>query len=109
MRPVQSLTLAAMLAALSTTFSDIPDPRRADRVDSSLYDTLMSGFAMMVLQHPSLLECQRTMQQRRGRCTLEIIFGVPAVPSATQRHDILAGVPGELLRPLLPSNSRSAG
>jgi hypothetical protein len=103
MRPLHSLTLEAMLTLLSTTFSHIPDPRRADRVDYSLHDTLMSGFAMMFFQHPSLLEFQRKMHQRRGRCNLETIFGVHEVPSDSQMRDILDGVPVELLRPLLPT------
>src|SRR6266478_6984941 len=76
MRPLQSLTLEAMIDTVSTTFGAIPDPRRPDRVDYSLHDTLLSGFAMMVFQHPSLLEFQRKMQQRRGRCNLATIFGV---------------------------------
>jgi len=103
MRPLQSLTLEAMIDTVSTTFGAIPDPRRPDRVDSSLHDTLLSGFAMMVFQHPSLLEFQRKMQQRRGRCNLATIFGVWQVPSDTQMRDILDGVPVELLRPLLPT------
>jgi hypothetical protein len=103
MRPLQSLTLTAMIDILSSTFSHIPDPRRADRVDYSLHDTLMSGFAMMFFQHPSLLEFQRKMHHRRGRCNLETIFGVTAVPSDTQMRTILDGVPPELLRPLLPA------
>src|SRR6266478_3493302 len=52
MRPLQSLTLEAMIDTVSTTFGAIPDPRRPDRVDYSLHDTLLSGFAMMVFQHP---------------------------------------------------------
>ena len=103
MRPLQSLTLEAMIDTLSSTFRYIPDPRRADRVDYSLHDTLMSGFAMMFFQHPSLLEFQRKMRQRRGRCNLEPLFGVTQVPSDTQMRAILDGVPPELLRPLLPA------
>ena len=103
MRPLQSLTLEAMLHTLSTTFSHMPDPRRTDRVNYSLHDTLMSGFAMMFFQHPSLLEFQRKMKQRRGRCNLETLFGVREVPSDTQMRDVLDGVPVELLRPLLPT------
>src|SRR5215470_18822931 len=98
MRPLQSLTLEAMIDTLSSTFSHIPDPRRADRVDYSLHDTLMSGFAMMFFQHASLLEFQRKMHHRRGRCNLATIFAVHEVPSATQRREILDGVPIELLR-----------
>jgi hypothetical protein len=103
MRPLQSLTLEAMIALLSTTFGRIPDTRQADRVDYSLHDTLMSGFAMLFFQHASLLEFQRKMKQRRGRCNLETIFGVHEVPSDTQMREILDGVPVELLRPLLPA------
>ena len=52
MRPLQSLTFEALIDTVSTTFGAIPDPRRPDRVDYSLHDTLLSGFAMMVFQHP---------------------------------------------------------
>jgi len=102
MRPLQSLTLEAMIDVLSTRFAHIPDIRQPDRVDYSLHDTLMSGFAMMFFQHPSLLEFQRKMKQRRSRCNLETIFAVHEVPSDTQMREILDGVPVELLRPVLP-------
>jgi hypothetical protein len=102
MRPVQSLTLESIIDVLSTTFGLIPDTRCPDRVDYSLHDTLMSGFAMLFFQPPSLLECQRKMQQRRGRCNLETLFGVHEVPSDTQRREILDGVPVALLRQALP-------
>jgi hypothetical protein len=102
MRPLQSVTLEAMIDVLSTTFGLIPDPRQADRVDYSLHDTLMSGFAMLFFQHASLLEFQRKMKQRRGRCNLETLFGVHEVPSDTQMREILDGVRPELLRQLLP-------
>lgn len=102
MRPLQSLTVEAMIALLSDTFGRIPDCRRPGRVDYSLHDTLMSGFAMMFFQHPSLLEFQRKMAQRRGRCNLQTIFGVHEVPSDSQIREILDGVPPELLRQVLP-------
>jgi hypothetical protein len=40
MRPLISLPLEAMIELVSATFAPIPDPRRPDRVDSSLHDTL---------------------------------------------------------------------
>jgi len=101
MRPLNSLTLEAMIELVSETFAPIPDPRRPDRIDYSLHDTLMSGFAMMFFQYPNLLEFQRKMKQRRHQCNLETIFGVHEVPSDTQMRDILDGVPVELIRPLL--------
>jgi hypothetical protein len=103
MRPLTSLTLEAMIALVSHTCAPIPDPRRPDRVDYRLHDTLMSGFAMMFFQYPKRLELQRNMQQRRHQCNLATIFGVREVPSDTQMRDILDGVPVELIRPLFPA------
>src|SRR5712692_5160610 len=112
MRPLQSLTLEAMIEMVSTTFGHIPDSRCPERVNYSLHDTLLSGFAMMFFQHPSLLEFQRKMKQRRGRCNLETLFGVTEVPSDTQMRDILDAVPPNLRRRLLPTlfeKTRGAG
>jgi hypothetical protein len=103
MRPLQSLTLEAVVDLLSDTFGRLRDPRQADRVTYSLHDTLMSGFALMFFQHASLLEFQRKMQHRRGRCNLETLFGVHEVPSDTQMREILDRIPPEWLRPLLPA------
>ena len=96
-----------MIDVLSTHLAPLPDTRQADRVDYRLHDTLMSGFAMMFFQHASLLEFQRKMKQRRGRCNLETIFAVHEVPSDTQMREILDGVPVELLRQVLQSERRS--
>jgi hypothetical protein len=92
-----------MINMLSTRFAHIPDTRHPERIDDSLHDTLMSGFAMTGFQHPSLLAFQRKRQQRRSRCTLETIFGVHEVPSDTPRREILDGVPVEWLRQVFPA------
>jgi hypothetical protein len=92
-----------MIDLLSATFRRLPDARRPDRVHYSLHDTLLSGFAMLCFQHPSLLEFQRHMQQRRGRCNLATLFGVTEVPSDTPMRAILDGIPPELWRPLRPT------
>ena len=102
MRPLQSLTLEAIIALLATTFRGLEDARAAARLAYSLHDTLMSGFALMFFQHPSLLQFQRAMQQKRRRCNLGTILGVTEVPSDTQMREILDGIDPEPLRALLP-------
>jgi len=57
---------------------------------------------MMFFQHPSLLQFQRQMEKKRGRCNLNTIFRVKAVPSDTQMREILDGASPEPLRRLLP-------
>lgn len=102
MRPLQSLTLEAIVSELSTTFRELEDPRAAHQLAYPLHATLMSGFALMFFQHPSLLQFQRAMKQKRRRCNLETIFGVTAVPSDTQMREILDGVNPEPVRAVLP-------
>lgn len=102
MRPLKSLTLEAVVGKLSTSFLKISDSRALERVKYSLHDTLMSGFALMFFQHPSLLQFQERMKQQRGRCNLETIFKVKAVPSDTQMREILDDADPQALRKLLP-------
>ena len=102
MRPLESLTLDAIVSLLSDCFSHVPDSRDTNRVNFLLHDTLMSGFACMFFQHPSLLEFQRRLNQRHGRSNLETIFGVKELPSDSQMRDILDPAPTEPLRRMLP-------
>jgi hypothetical protein len=102
MRPLQTLTFDAFRDMLATTFAAIADQRDPRRITWELPAVLMSAFAMLFFQHPSLLEYQRRMQQRTGRSNLERVFQVEELPSDTQMREILDGVPLEPLRRVLP-------
>jgi hypothetical protein len=102
MRPLKSLTLEAIVDLLAATFGAVEDARAAEQLSYPLHDTLMSGFAMMFFQHPSLLQFQRAMEHKRRRCNLQTIFGVYEVPSDTQMREILDGVEPESLRGVFP-------
>jgi len=98
MRPLKSVTLEAIIDLLATTFGAVDEPRATDRLSSPRHDTVMSGFALMFFQHPSLWQFQRALEHKRRRCNLQTIFGVHEVPSDTQRREILDGVAPESLR-----------
>jgi hypothetical protein len=102
MRPLKSLTLEARIKLLGTTFGAVTDGRVVEQCRYALANTLMSGFAMMFFQHPSLLQFQRAMEKKRQRGNLQTIFGVHEIPSDTQRREILDGVEPEALRAVLP-------
>jgi hypothetical protein len=102
MRPLKSLTLEAIVGLLADRFGAITDARAKEQRRYSLPDTLMSGFALMFFQHPSLLQFQRAMEKKRRRCNLQTIFGVHEIPSDTQMREILDGVGPESLRAVLP-------
>lgn len=102
MRPLKSLTLEAIVDLLATTFGDVEDARAADQLSYPLHDTLLSGFALMFFQHPSLWQFQRAMEKKRRRGNLQTICGVHEIPSDTQMREILDGVKPEALRGVLP-------
>lgn len=89
MRPLKSLSLSTLIKKLSAAFRRMPDERAPERVSYGLHDTLLSGLAMFFFQHRSLLQFQERLKQRLGRCNLETIFQVTAVPSDTQMRTIL--------------------
>jgi hypothetical protein len=102
MRPLKSLTFDQVIKELRGTFEQVPDERAIDQVLYPMADTLMSGFAMLFFQHPSLLNFQRVMEKKKQDCNLKTIFKVKAVPSDTQMRTILDGAPPEPLRAVLP-------
>ena len=102
MRPLKSLTLEAIVEHLRAQFRAIVDTRAQEQLSYTLPDTLMSGFALLFFQHPSLLQFQRAMAKKRQRCNSQTIFGVHAIPSDTQLRESLDGVAPESLRKVLP-------
>jgi hypothetical protein len=102
MRPLKSLTFEALRDLLARTFKKIPDERAPERVKWQLHSVLMSAFAMLFFQHPSLLNYQRRMKDKRGLSNLERVFQINDLPSDTQMREILDGVPPEELRQVLP-------
>jgi len=102
MRPLQTLTFDAFRDDLARTFAQIEDTRDPQRLTWELAAVLLSAFAMLFFQHPSLWEYQRRMKECTGQSNLERVFRVLAIPSDTQMREILDGVPTEPLRRVLP-------
>ena len=100
MRPLKSLTVAAIGELLATSFDAVADPRAVEQLPYPLHDTLRSGFALRFFQPPSLLQFQRARQQKRRRGNLQTVCGVQEVPSDPQMREILDGVAPEVLRAL---------
>lgn len=92
----KDLCADALLRTLKSEFSQAPDGRHG-KVEISMADALMSGFAMFSLKDPSLL----AFEERRKRCdpNLQAIYRIDRVPSDTQMREICDGVAAEGLRP----------
>lgn len=74
---------------LSNRIFQIEDYRQERKVEYSVHDCVMSGFAMMYLQDPSLLEFQRRQEEAYQKNNLINIFKIKNTPRDTQFRDIL--------------------
>lgn len=73
--------------ALRQTFSAIlyklSDNRQKGKIEYRLHDIVMSGFAYMFLQCPSLLEYQRQIEDKKRRNNLMTQFNIQKTPQDT--------------------------
>jgi hypothetical protein len=66
------LGFAGLLKTMANTIKQIDDNRQQAKVNYCMHDCVMSAFAMMYLQDPSLLAFQRRIQDRIQRNNLII-------------------------------------
>jgi hypothetical protein len=94
------LSHGSLVKAMSELFTSLPDSRREKRIDYSLHDSLLSGFACMFFQEPSLVQFQRNLQEKVRKNNLETLFKVTEVPEDTQLRRLVDSVASESLSPL---------
>lgn len=85
-----------MRKQLSVTFRAIPEWRQASKVTYSLHDALMSGFACMHFQEPSLLQFQIRMQEEQHQNNMATLFKVKSIPKDTQMREIIDEVDSDV-------------
>ena len=90
----------ALRIAMSDHLHSIKDKRRQGSCDYSLHDAVMSGFACMFFQEPSLAEFQRRLEIEEHRNNLCTLFGVQNIPKNSQLKDIIDDIDGEHFRPI---------
>lgn len=98
-RSLKHLSQESLTHALSLLFRDIPDKRQQNKIDHSMHESVMSGYGMMYVQDPSLLQFQERLKEDHGRSNLETLFGVKSIPKDTQMRAILDEVDREQFRP----------
>ena len=94
------LSFSALRAAMSNRFCQIDDSRQQAKVNYPLHDCLMSGFAMMFFQDPSLLAFQQRIQDQIHQNNLSTVFGVGTIPKDTQMREVLDTTDPKSLEPI---------
>jgi len=100
MHQKKHLSFTALRKAMSDRFDQIDDWRQSAKVGYCLHDCLMSGFAMMFFQDPSLLCFQQRIQDRMQRNNLGTVFNVGTIAKDTQMRDVLDTIESEAIEPI---------
>lgn len=100
MRPsLKHLSFESLRHCLTVLFRDIPDRRQKSKVQHAMHDVVMSGFAMMYFQDPSLVQFQKRLREEQGRDNLSTIFKVETIPEDTQMRKVLDEIDPDQFRP----------
>ena len=83
MNPKKHLSFGSLRNSLSSLFCDLPDRREPAKIDYSIHDAMMSGFACMYFQDPSLLQFQERLKETENRHNLETLFAVNNIQKQT--------------------------
>ena len=100
MNPKKHLSFGSLRNGLSSLFCGLPDRREPAKIDYSIHDAMMSGFACMYFQDPSLLQFQERLKGAENRHNLETLFAVNNIPGQTQLRDIADEVKSDTLSPI---------
>ena len=98
MKSKKHLSFCSLLYFLSRVFTRLPDSRAQEKSNFAIHDVLMSGFACMYFQDPSLLQFQKRLEDEQQRGNLQSLFGVKKVPEDTQMRELIDEVRSDELR-----------
>lgn len=96
------LSFASLRSFLAQQALNIEDLRQASKVGFGMHDCLMSAFAMMYLQDPSVNCFQQRLQDTLHRNNLTTVFDVKSIPKDSQLRDCLDGIDPEPLAAVFP-------
>ena len=82
-----------LLNSLEAVGDTIPDWRQSrGNLKYRLIDGIKSAFAVFFFQHPSLLDFQRAVKERKKRNNVETLFGATKIPSDNQIRTLLGDI-----------------
>ena len=94
------LSFDVLRKAMSSHIESINDTRQQGKCAYTVHDTVMSAFACMYFQDPSLAQFQKRLEKRYQRSNLNTLFHVKATPKDNQMKDILDALDSEYLAPI---------
>jgi hypothetical protein len=94
------LSFTPLIKSLSSLVKKIPDCRKTGSIIYSLHDIVMSAFACMYMQSPSLLRFQERLKKRSNRNNLETLFAVRKTPKEYALRETLTSISPQYFKPI---------
>ena len=95
-----SLSFEHLGKMMASHWQTVNDGRQSSKVKHQLADVVLSAFACMFFQYPSLLSFQRALEDEQHQNNLRTLFHIASIPSDTQMRDILDPIDTEHHRPV---------
>ncbi len=92
------MSFKALRESLGIHFNQIPDERQTGKTDYQIHDALMSSFACMYFQDPSLLQFQKRLDDEYQNNNLKTLFSVSSIPKETQMRELIDKTDSESFR-----------
>jgi len=89
MHTKKHLSFSSLRKSLSNTINNIKDDRHRHKIEYSLHDTVMSSFACMYYQDPSLLQFQKRLEDELHNSNTRTLFQINKIPKETQIRETL--------------------
>jgi hypothetical protein len=103
MNEKKHLNFSELRTVLSKYFSLAHDNRQQSKINHTIHDSLMSGFACMYFQDPSLLAFQQRLQDSHQKNNLKTLFSVESIPKETQMRELIDTVDSDTFGPIFNS------
>lgn len=100
MKVKKHLSFTSLRESFSLILRQIPDFRQSGKTTYSLHDAVMSAFACMFFQDPSLLHFQQKLKEKQNMDNLQTIFDVHNIPQATQLRDTIDELDSSKFQPV---------
>lgn len=98
--PKKHLRFGSLIQAFRQHCASLQDKRQNGKIGYRLVDVILSGFACLFFQDPSLLQFQKRMSEEKQRSNLTTLFAVEQIPENTQLREVLDDVKSESFRPV---------
>lgn len=94
------LSFSSLRKTLSARLERLSEYRQLKKISHSIHDVVMSGFAMMYFQDPSILQFQKSLEDGTHNNNLKTLFQVRSIPKDSQMKEVIDEIDSRELEPV---------